>query len=112
MICKDIIDKTKCTFQLSEQFGLIAEAHSSTKTMQNRMEVAWDQERTEQKRLLAEAHCLAMDMQEQLRVRDAEHARERKALLDQLKRLRTEIDDEQMKRDTRVKEVLVRGCEH
>lgn len=74
--------------------------------MQSRMEVAWESERAEQKRLLNEAHELAMDLQRQLKCRDDEHSRERRALLEQLKKLRKELDEEQMLREKRLKQVV------
>jgi len=92
-------------FQLQEKLIMVTQAQDRTKDMQNRMEVAWERERSEQKRLLAEAHGLALDLQSQLKARDNEYARDRRMLLDQLKRLRTEIDEEQLCRDSRLSEV-------
>ncbi|XP_060067410.1 uncharacterized protein LOC132547643 isoform X2 [Ylistrum balloti] len=95
--------------QLQEQLAMISQAQNRTKNMQNRMEVAWEQERSEQKRLLAEAHALALDLQSQLKARDEEYVKERKMLIEQLRRMRTEIDEEQLSRDTRQKEIDDRG---
>ncbi|XP_021343411.1 golgin subfamily A member 4-like isoform X2 [Mizuhopecten yessoensis] len=95
--------------QLQEQLAMVSQAQNRTKNMQNRMEVAWEQERSEQKRLLAEAHSLALDLQSQLKARDEEYVRERKMLIEQLRRMRTEIDEEQLSRDSRQKEIDERG---
>ncbi|XP_069106390.1 uncharacterized protein [Argopecten irradians] len=95
--------------QLQEQLAMISQAQNRTKNMQNRMEVAWEQERSEQKRLLAEAHALALDLQSQLKARDEEYVKERKMLIEQLRRMRTEIDEEQLSRDSRQKEIDDRG---
>lgn len=92
-------------FQLEEKLDTVAYSQYRTKDMQSRMEVAWESERAEQKRLLNEAHELAMDLQRQLKCRDDEHSRERKALLEQLKKLRKELDEEQMLREKRLKQV-------
>nr|XP_034302400.1 myosin-9-like [Crassostrea gigas] len=91
--------------QLEEKLETVAYSQYRTKDMQSRMEVAWESERAEQKRLLNEAHELAMDLQRQLKCRDDEHSRERRALLEQLKKLRKELDEEQMLREKRLKQI-------